>query len=357
MIIDLVLYYLSGKGGVEQVITELGKAFKKKGHTLRIIMAYPPSYRKWLNTLDNVYYYGLGATVNSESYLEFAKNYKKLLTLIGMPDICLATHIPLQSYICYYALEENNKLSIPLMSFLHGSIQGSYSRESIGFCSSHLAVSNTIKNDIKNLVGNKRVYLVGNPVNSDNIFPVKRPKDKLKILHLCRLENEKNTTYLLNSLSKLNGNWSLDIIGDGTLLNILKQQSIDLNIFDKINWLGWQDDPWSQVVECSLLISTATIESFSLSLVEGLARGIPVISTKLNGPKDFIVEGKNGWFIDINNEYSLVTLLNNIIHKKILLPNEEYCIQSVSNFNSNIVVDKIETALLKEINLFKGSKD
>lgn len=357
MIIDLVLYYLNGKGGIETVITELNKEFKKRGHTLRVIMAYPPSYRKWLNTLDNVYFYGLGTTTNCESYLEFATNYKKLLNLIGMPDICVATHFPLQSYICYYALEENNKLPIPLISFIHGSIQGSYSKESLGFCLSHLSITSSIKNDIENVVGNKRIYLVGNPVNTTNIIPIKRPKDKLKILHLCRLEDEKNTSYLLNSLSKIKGNWCLDVIGDGSLLDSLKEEAINLKISHKINWLGWLDDPWSSVTEASLLISTAKIESFSLSLLEGLTRGIPVISTKLNGPKDFIIEGKNGWFINITDELSLVNLLNNIIDKKILLPSEEDCKESASHFNYFSVVDKIEFALLKEIDLFKNNYD
>ena len=164
MIIDLALYYLGGKGGVETVITQLSKGFKEKGHTLRILMAYPSPNNKWLNTLDNVYYYGLGANTNNDTYYDFAKNYKKLLNLIGKPDICLATYTSIQSYICYYALEEGNKLTIPLISFLHGSLKTFYSKESIGFCTSHLAISTTMKKEIKKIVGEKRIYLIANPV-------------------------------------------------------------------------------------------------------------------------------------------------------------------------------------------------
>ncbi|MDO4535775.1 MAG: glycosyltransferase [Clostridium perfringens] len=355
MIIDLALYYLGGRGGVETVITELSKYFKRNGHTLRILMAYPSSNDNWLNTLDNVYYYGLGANTDNDTYYGFAKNYKKLLTLIGKPDICLATYTSIQSYICYYALEEGNKLSIPLVSFLHGSLKTFYSKESIGFCTSHLAISTTMKEDIKKIVGEKRIYSVGNPVNMDNLPLVLRPINKLKLLYIGSLEPEKNLSYLINILSKIKDNWSLDIIGDGSSLDILKEQSITLGLWKKINWLGWQDYPWSKVKEASLIISTSNNEGFPLSLLEGLARGIPVICSNLKTPKDFIIEGKNGWFIDTKEEYKFINLLNNIMDGTISLPSSEYCKESVNKFNSKIVINNVENVLLREIELFNNS--
>ncbi len=354
MIIDLALYYLGGKGGVETVITQLSKGFKEKGHTLRILMAYPSPNNKWLNTLDNVYYYGLGANTNNDTYYDFAKNYKKLLNLIGKPDICLATYTSIQSYICYYALEEGNKLTIPLISFLHGSLKTFYSKESIGFCTSHLAISTTMKKEIKKIVGEKRIYLIANPVNMNDLPLVLRPK-KLKLLYIGSLEPEKNISYLINILSKIKDNWSLDVIGDGSLLNILKEESITLGLYDKINWLGWQDDPWSKVKEASLVISTSNGEGFPLSLLEGLSRGIPVICSNLESPKDFIIEGKNGWFIDTKEKSKFINLLNGLIDYSISLPSGKYCRESVNKFNSNTVITNMESILLKEIELFKNT--
>lgn len=355
MIIDLALYYLGGRGSVETIITELSRSFKKRGHTLRILMAYPSPNNKWLNTLDNVYYYGLGVPTNTGTYYNLAKNYRKLLTLIGKPDICLATYTTLQSYICYYALEKNNKPSIPLISFLHGSLKTFYSKESIGFCTSHLAISTLMKEEIKKVVGEKRIYLIENPINMDNLNLVSRPTNKLKLLYLGSLEAEKNLSPLINSLSKIKGDWSLDIIGDGSLLNTLKEQSVNLRLSKKINYLGWQDNPWLKVNEASLIISASTSEGFPLSLVEALARGIPVICQSIDTPKDFIIEGKNGWFIDIKEESKLISLLNNLINGSISLPNSEYCKESVKKFNSNIVIDNLEKILLKEIEFFNDS--
>ena len=44
MIIDIVTYYLGGKGGAETTLTLLSNSLKKKGHTVRILIAYPPLF-------------------------------------------------------------------------------------------------------------------------------------------------------------------------------------------------------------------------------------------------------------------------------------------------------------------------
>ena len=219
MIIDIVTYYLGGKGGAETTLTLLSNSLKKKGHTVRILIAYPPLFKKWLNALDNVYYYGLGATINNGSYLEFSINYKKILSLIGKPDICIAFYDCIQNYICYYALEENNILSVPLVSFLHDSIKNFYSKESLGFSLAHFALNKEIELDIKNLLGNKRIYSIQNLINTDNISNINLSEKNLEILYIGRLESEKNIPYLLNSLSKLDNEFLLKIIGDGSLLS------------------------------------------------------------------------------------------------------------------------------------------
>ena len=46
MIIDIVTYYLGGKGGAETTLTLLSNSLKKKGHTVRILMVYPPLFKK-----------------------------------------------------------------------------------------------------------------------------------------------------------------------------------------------------------------------------------------------------------------------------------------------------------------------
>ena len=78
-----------------------------------------------------------------------------------------------------------------------------------------------------------------------------------------------------------------------------------------------------------------------------------MISTNLEG-NNFIIHGENGWIVKANDEIYFINLLNNIINKYISLPSEECCKKSIRLFQSNIVINKIEEALLNEIELFKN---
>ena len=55
MLIDIALYYVGGRGGVETVTTKVYENLKKKGHRVRVIIAYVPPYLKWIGSLGEVY--------------------------------------------------------------------------------------------------------------------------------------------------------------------------------------------------------------------------------------------------------------------------------------------------------------
>lgn len=40
MLIDIALYYVGGRGGVETVTTKISEGLRKKGNRVRVMMAY-----------------------------------------------------------------------------------------------------------------------------------------------------------------------------------------------------------------------------------------------------------------------------------------------------------------------------
>lgn len=353
MLIDIALYYVGGRGGVETVVTSIYKELSNKGHKVRVLMAYPPPHAEWLESLGDVYYYGEEIGFDTGSYYMYGSKYKELMRKIGKPDICIAAHIPGQSYICYVGLGENTN-DIPIISWLHGDIHIYASPELITYSNAHLAISRLVKSGIEEF-DSKKVYLVNNPVDNINCKTIERPKeDILKILSIGRIEKEKNIVMLLNSLYKIQKKWKAIIIGDGSLKDILQGISEILGISNNIEWLGWQDNPWSVIDEASVLISTSNTEGFSMVLVEALARGIPVISTRCGGPLDIVEDGVNGWLVDINDDFQVANILNKINTNEIVLPQPEICKKSIEKYNSKKVASEIEKALLEQVRKFKA---
>ena len=149
-----------------------------------------------------------------------------------------------------------------------------------------MAISSAVGDGIRSYDKEKNIYLVNNPIsiNKENI--IKRPQDGIfKILSVGRLEEEKNLFMLMHALNKIRGKWKANIIGDGSKRKVLENVAKILRINENISWSGWKKDPWKDIDEASICISTSNTEGFSMVLAEALSRGIPVISTKSGGPK------------------------------------------------------------------------
>lgn len=280
MLIDIALYYVGGRGGVETVTTKVYENLKKKGHRVRVIIAYVPPYLKWIDSLGEVYYYG--NEMKNDSYEYLGESYKQLMEKIGLPDICIAAHIPFQSYICSLGInwEKTDKV-IPILSWIHGDINIYKDPFLISYAKAHLAISSAVGDGIRSYDKEKNIYLVNNPIsiNKENI--IKRPQDGIfKILSVGRLEEEKNLFMLMHALNKIRGKWKANIIGDGSKRKVLENVAKILRINENISWSGWKEEPWKDIDEASICISTSNTEGFSMVLAEALSRGIPVISTK-----------------------------------------------------------------------------
>ena len=73
--------------------------------------------------------------------------------------------------------------------------------------------------------------------------------------------------------------------------------SVFLQIADKITWQGWQEEPWEQVKEASLLLVPSNSTSGERIAIEALARGIPVLAMESKGMDEIVQYGHNGWMI------------------------------------------------------------
>lgn len=349
MLIDIALYYVGGRGGVETVTIKVLKWLEKKGHKVRLLMAYPPPYKEWINSIGEVYYYGRNIQNGTDDYL--AEGYRILMEKIGRPDVCIAAHIPSQSYICNLALNyDHSKVKVPVLSWLHGDINIYRNPQLIANATAHLAISSMVKDGIRAYDKYKRIYIVNNPIeiNKDNIIK-RASEDVVKIVSIGRLEEEKNLSMLLHALRKIKGRWQATIIGEGSKRNVLEKIGEILKINNNITWLGWKDEPWKEIKEASICISTSKTEGFSMILVEALARGIPVISTKCGGPIDIVQPGVNGWLVEKKDYFKIAEIINDIIQKRIQLPSQETCIKSVEKFAEDKVIGNIEKIIINEV--------
>jgi len=125
-----------------------------------------------------------------------------------------------------------------------------------------------------------------------------RPKGSITLGVLARLSPEKGHDYLLKALHLVverGVEARLLVAGTGSLLQHCVEQVADLEIADRVSFLGHVTDvpAWLASVDVLVLPSVAA-EGLPLSILEGMAMGLPVIATDVAGASEAIVDGVNG---------------------------------------------------------------
>lgn len=345
MVVDIVLTYLQGRGGLEDVITKVSNGLKNKGHRVRIFLTCEPEYKEWLETVEEVYLYDENTNLNNMK--DVIEGYQTKLKELGPPNVVMATHAPALSYVCNKALECYTNSRPNIISWIHGSPSYYGNENLLNYSDIHFAISNNIEESIKSITNNEsNIYNIGNPVNLDEFKLKSQSLEKLRFVYIGRLENyQKRIDVLFKALSLLNCEWDLYVVGDGADEVELKKLAKKLNIDNNIQWLGWQENPWDKIDNITALILPSDEEAFGLVLVEALGRGIPVIASDCDGPIEIIKNDENGWLFERGNYKQLYKIIRDIQYGDKVIPTAEKCIESIQRFNEEAVIDRIEELL------------
>ncbi|WP_136514439.1 glycosyltransferase [Geomonas edaphica] len=101
-------------------------------------------------------------------------------------------------------------------------------------------------------------------------------------------------------LRKRFDNLHLVIAGSVTdLLEGLRDLATSLGIADRVHFIGHHPHIQEVLPAFDVYLSSSTSEGFSLSIVEAMAAGVPVVATRSGGPEEIVVDGKTGLLVEV----------------------------------------------------------
>ena len=209
-------------------------------------------------------------------------------------------------------------------------------------------LSNTIKDQALNLGFNNSICIY-NPVK----FSTERRADVVKnkkITVISRIDSEKRIDLMIeivNDVFKKYGHkdWKFEIYGAGKFNNASKK-ILEQN--DQIVYKGVTYDPLPILLNSSLTLNTSLYEGYPLSIIEGFACGLPVISFNYSDTaSEQIIDNYNGFLIKMDDIESYKNKLNLLLTNNDLL--EELSINS-KEFSKKFELNNILNEWIKLIN-------
>lgn len=177
-----------------------------------------------------------------------------------------------------------------------------------------IAVSQGVADDLVSYahLQRRRIVVIPNPVVTPD-FPARAAAPCLHrwlqdstvpvVVSAGRLEPVKDFPTLLHAFARLREQRParLLILGEGSQRGELLALRDQLGLADAVDLPGFQPDPLPFFARAAVLAVSSRYEGFGLTLVEALACGIPVVSTRCGGPAEILADGRYGWLTPVGN--------------------------------------------------------
>lgn len=153
----------------------------------------------------------------------------------------------------------------------------------------------------------KRVKRIYNPIDPQlYIESGKYNSETNKIISVGRFCYQKHFEEIPEIAKKLNNitkDWTWDIYGNGESFEDIgkkiEEYGLEKNVFLK----GQVGNLYSLYKNYSMIVMTSRYEGFPMTLLEGAANGLPMLSYDiLTGPNEIISDGFNGYLIEEGNK-------------------------------------------------------
>lgn len=301
MKILVILDHLKG-GGAERMAAEFCKVLDKE-HTLLIALldgrdvVMPIDH---LSIIDLQLYHLLQAGLwrNRKRYInDYTKKTIDDIYTQFKPDIILCSH-------CYayqlLPILKGNKIA-----WVHGEILETKKRPASNLFRRYkawrhyylghkyfkktldgghlLVVNDDLKTLYSSLLPNARIDVLSNGIDIDKLKKYQNTPKIYDVVFVARLSREKQPAHALTAFAKSGLTGKMAVVGDGNLMPELVALAKQLAILERVDFLGWQQNPYPIMASAHCLVLSSSSEGFGLVIAEALAMGVPCVAYRTSG--------------------------------------------------------------------------
>lgn len=323
MNIGIVCYPTFGGSGV--VATELGKALAAKGYFVHFISYSQPARLDFFN--PNIFFH----EVSIYKYPLF--EYLPYETILASKIVDIVKSNKLNLLHVHYAIPhasaalmaqnilKEQGINIPIVTTLHGTDITLVGKDptyepvvsySINHSNAVTAVSESLKKDTyKNFNIDKDISVIPNFIDFNRFKKQEKahfkkaiaPNNEKVLVHTSNFRKVKRIEDVIKVFLTVGYEIpaKLLLIGDGPERTHIELLAKELGVFDKITFLGKQEQIEEILSVCDLFLLTSETESFGLAALEAMACEVPVISSNAGGIPEVNEHGVSGYLSNVGD--------------------------------------------------------
>lgn len=163
----------------------------------------------------------------------------------------------------------------------------------------------------------KKSKVIYNPVDMKEYVGMALQSEKKNVIVTAgRLMPQKNQTMLIHAFEKISKKYPeyrLMIYGEGPSRKDLEALIEKLELQTRVFLPGNVNDLHERMKTAKLFVLSSDYEGMPNALIEAMCLGLPVISTKVSGTAELVLEEKNGILVDCKNEEQMVEALERML--------------------------------------------
>lgn len=193
------------------------------------------------------------------------------------------------------------------------------------------------------------ICIAYNGTSVDKKYSVRRAKTPV-FVYMGRIlfEDQKRVVDIVQAAARLRGEFRIQFVGDGPeedkqrLLQVAKSTGVS----EKLEWLGWQSEPWAVIPFATALILASSYEGFSMVMAEALMLGVPILCSEFGATaSEVIIPGKTGWTFAVGDVAGLAAIMQSLIDGSVPLPRPEEVRRIGAKFSTESMAESFRSAL------------
>ena len=146
-------------------------------------------------------------------------------------------------------------------------------------------------------------------------------------------------------------NVTMNIVGDGEDRRLIEEKIQEYDVAGQVKLLGMKtpEEVNDLLCQSDCFVLSSRLETFSIVLIEAMAKGLPVIATRCGGPETFVLP-EDGLLVPKENAEELAEAMKYMVAHHNEYNADEIRQHCYDNFSQDVIADKIIEVYKQVIN-------